>query len=33
MNAKPKRKTVTENGDVGGEDSVLATSIRNGEDL
>ncbi|KAL9689172.1 hypothetical protein QQ045_033606 [Rhodiola kirilowii] len=33
MNVKPKRKTVTENGDGGGEDLVLATSIRNGEDL
>ncbi|KAF6149384.1 hypothetical protein GIB67_016922 [Kingdonia uniflora] len=32
MQAKPKRRTVTENGD-GGEDLVLATSIGNGEDL
>uniref|UniRef100_A0A7N0THP8 Exocyst complex component n=1 Tax=Kalanchoe fedtschenkoi TaxID=63787 RepID=A0A7N0THP8_KALFE len=33
MNAKPKRRTVAENGDFGGEDLVLATLIRNGEDL
>ncbi|KAJ4982472.1 hypothetical protein NE237_033309 [Protea cynaroides] len=32
MQAKTKRRTVTENGD-GGEDLVLATSIWNGEDL
>ncbi|RVX04933.1 Exocyst complex component SEC15A [Vitis vinifera] len=32
MNAKPKRRTVTENGDTG-EDLVLATLIGNGEDL
>lgn len=32
MNAKTKRRTVTENGDTG-EDSVLATMISNGEDL
>lgn len=32
MNAKPKRKTVNENGDTG-EDSVLITLISNGEDL
>ncbi|KAL6997759.1 Exocyst complex component S15A [Sarracenia purpurea var. burkii] len=32
MNAKPKRRTVAENGDVG-EDLVLATLIGNGEDL
>uniref|UniRef100_A0A7N0UGH8 Exocyst complex component n=1 Tax=Kalanchoe fedtschenkoi TaxID=63787 RepID=A0A7N0UGH8_KALFE len=32
MNAKPRRKAV-ENGDFGGEDLVLSTSIRNGEDL
>ncbi|KAK9289524.1 hypothetical protein L1049_007679 [Liquidambar formosana] len=32
MNAKPKRRNVTENGDAG-EDLVLATSIGNGEDL
>ncbi|KAI5668149.1 hypothetical protein M9H77_18002 [Catharanthus roseus] len=33
MNAKTKRRTVAENGDTGGEDSVLATMISNGEDL
>ncbi|XP_059646023.1 exocyst complex component SEC15A isoform X1 [Cornus florida] len=32
MNAKPKRRTVTDNGDAG-EDLVLVTLIRNGEDL
>ncbi|KAF9587657.1 hypothetical protein IFM89_004489 [Coptis chinensis] len=32
MQAKPKRRPVTENGD-GGDDLVLATSIGNGEDL
>lgn len=32
MNAKTKRRTVTENGDTG-EDTVLATMISNGEDL
>ncbi|KAI8022380.1 Exocyst complex component SEC15A [Camellia lanceoleosa] len=32
MNAKPKRRTVKENGDTG-EDLVLATLIGNGEDL
>ncbi|KAI6696951.1 hypothetical protein NL676_017070 [Syzygium grande] len=32
MNAKPKRRTATENGDAG-EDLVLATLISNGEDL
>ena len=32
MDAKPKRRTVVENGD-GGEDLVLATLIGNGEDL
>ncbi|KAF8043703.1 hypothetical protein BT93_A1881 [Corymbia citriodora subsp. variegata] len=32
MNAKPKRRTVMENGDAG-EDLVLATLIGNGEDL
>uniref|UniRef100_A0A5B6Z3H8 Exocyst complex component n=1 Tax=Davidia involucrata TaxID=16924 RepID=A0A5B6Z3H8_DAVIN len=32
MNAKPKRRNVTENGDAG-EDLVLATLIGNGEDL
>lgn len=32
MDAKPKRRTVTENGDAG-EDLVLATLIGNGEDL
>ncbi|KAF8398194.1 hypothetical protein HHK36_017120 [Tetracentron sinense] len=32
MHAKPRRRTVTENGD-GGEDLVLATSVGNGEDL
>ncbi|KAK2973362.1 hypothetical protein RJ640_016783 [Escallonia rubra] len=32
MNTKPKRRTVTENGDAG-DDSVLVTLIANGEDL
>ncbi|CAK9188548.1 unnamed protein product [Ilex paraguariensis] len=32
MNAKTKRRTVTENGDVG-DDTILATLIGNGEDL
>ena len=33
MSAKTKRRTVTENGDMANEDSVLATMIGNGEDL
>ncbi|RWR79792.1 Exocyst complex subunit Sec15-like protein [Cinnamomum micranthum f. kanehirae] len=32
MNEKPRRRIITENGD-GGEESVLSTSVRNGEDL